>query len=114
MTGAGFLPRGKVVRKSSGFVLRLKRIRSLPDTVGPNMQVLIIGLNPSPYSADTGIGYGLYSASGSWTEEVDCLRDGFDSSLTLRGGDDDEPEIPHGHSDLIEKESLVRLRSIEN
>ena len=58
MTGAGFLPRGKVVRKSSGFVLRLKRIRSLPDTVGPNMQVLIIGLNPSPYSADTGIGYG--------------------------------------------------------
>ncbi len=56
--GAGFLPRGKVVRKSSGFVLRLKRIRSLPDTVGPNMQVLIIGLNPSPYSADTGIGYG--------------------------------------------------------
>jgi len=58
VTGAGFLPRGKVVRKSSGFVLRLKRIRSLPDTVGPNMQVLIIGLNPSPYSADTGIGYG--------------------------------------------------------
>ena len=36
----------------------------------------------------------LYSVSGSWTEEVDCLRDGFDSSLTLRGGDDDEPEIP--------------------
>ena len=58
VTGAGFLPRGKVVRKSSGFELRLKRIRSLPDTVGPNMQVLIIGLNPSPYSADTGIGYG--------------------------------------------------------
>ena len=36
----------------------------------------------------------VYSVSGSWTEEVDCLRDGFDSSLTLRGGDDDEPEIP--------------------
>ena len=58
VTGAGFLPRGKVVRKSPGFEFRLKRIRSLPDTVGPNMQVLIIGLNPSPYSADTGIGYG--------------------------------------------------------
>ena len=58
VTGAGFLPRGKVVRKSPGFELRLKRIRSLPDTVGPNMQVLIIGLNPSPYSADSGIGYG--------------------------------------------------------
>ena len=56
--GAGFLSCGKVTKKSSGFVLRLKRIRSLPDTVGSNMQVLIIGLNPSPYSADTGIGYG--------------------------------------------------------
>ena len=56
--GAGFLPDGKVTKKSSGFVLRLKRIRSLPDTVGPKMQVLIVGLNPSPYSADTGIGYG--------------------------------------------------------
>ena len=56
--GAGFLPYGKVTKKSSGFVLRLKRIRSLPDTVGPKMQVLIVGLNPSPYSADSGIGYG--------------------------------------------------------
>ena len=56
--GAGFLPCGKVTKKSSGFVLRLKRIRSLPDTVGPDMRVLIVGLNPSPYSADSGIGYG--------------------------------------------------------
>ena len=58
VTGAGFLPLGKVTKKSSGFVLRLKRIRSLSDTVGPKMQVLIVGLNPSPYSADSGIGYG--------------------------------------------------------
>ena len=56
--GAGFLSCGKVTKKSSGFVLRLKRIRSLSDTVGPKMQILIVGLNPSPYSADTGIGYG--------------------------------------------------------
>ena len=56
--GAGFLPRGKVVRKLSEFELRLKRIRSLPDTVAPDMRVLIVGLNPSPYSADSGIGYG--------------------------------------------------------
>lgn len=27
----------------------------------------------------------LYSVSGSWTEEVDCLRDDFDSSLTQEG-----------------------------
>ena len=56
--GAGFLSCDKVTKKSSGFVLRLKRIRSLPDTVSPKMQVLIVGLNPSPYSADSGIGYG--------------------------------------------------------
>ena len=56
--GAGFLSCGKVTKKSSGFVLRLKRIRSLSDTVGPKMQILIVGLNPSPYSADSGIGYG--------------------------------------------------------
>jgi len=58
VTGAGFLPLGKVVRKLSEFEFRLKRIRSLPDTVGPDMRVLMVGLNPSPYSADSGIGYG--------------------------------------------------------
>ena len=58
VTGAGFLPLGKVVSKLSGFEFRLKRIRSLPDTVGPDMRVLMVGLNPSPYSADSGIGYG--------------------------------------------------------
>ena len=56
--GAGVLPCGKIVKKLSGFELQLKRIRSLPDTVGPSMRVLIVGLNPSPYSADHGIGYG--------------------------------------------------------
>ena len=56
--GAGFLPCGKIVKKLSGFELQLKRIRSLPDTVGPSMRVLIVGLNTSPYSADHGIGYG--------------------------------------------------------
>ena len=56
--GAGFLPCGKIVKKLSGLELQLKRIRSLPDTVGPSMRVLIVGLNPSPYSADSGIGYG--------------------------------------------------------
>ncbi|HBP85753.1 MAG TPA: mismatch-specific DNA-glycosylase, partial [Gammaproteobacteria bacterium] len=30
----------------------------MPDSVGPGMRVLIVGLNPSPYSADSGIPYG--------------------------------------------------------
>jgi TDG/mug DNA glycosylase family protein len=33
------------------------RARKLPDTVGPDMRVLIVGLNPSLLSADTGIGF---------------------------------------------------------
>jgi double-stranded uracil-DNA glycosylase len=33
------------------------RARMLPDTVGPGMRVLIVGLNPSLLSADTGVGF---------------------------------------------------------
>jgi double-stranded uracil-DNA glycosylase len=33
------------------------RARLLPDTVGPDMRVLIVGLNPSVYSADAGVGF---------------------------------------------------------
>ncbi|HWS46746.1 MAG TPA: methyltransferase domain-containing protein, partial [Acidimicrobiia bacterium] len=33
------------------------RARMLPDTVGPGMRVLIVGLNPSVYSADAGAGF---------------------------------------------------------
>jgi TDG/mug DNA glycosylase family protein len=34
-----------------------RRMRSLPDTVGPAMRLLICGLNPSLYAADAGIGF---------------------------------------------------------
>jgi TDG/mug DNA glycosylase family protein len=33
------------------------RARTLADTVGPNMRLLIVGLNPSVYSADVGHGF---------------------------------------------------------
>ncbi len=33
------------------------RARMLPDTVGAGMRVLIVGLNPSLYSADAGVGF---------------------------------------------------------
>lgn len=33
------------------------RARTLPDTVGPGMRLLVCGLNPSVYSADAGIGF---------------------------------------------------------
>ncbi len=36
---------------------RIVRERTLGDTVGPGMRLLVCGVNPSPYSADAGVGY---------------------------------------------------------
>ena len=36
---------------------RYRRLRTLPDYVGPEMRVLLVGLNPSLYSADAGVGF---------------------------------------------------------
>jgi TDG/mug DNA glycosylase family protein len=36
---------------------RLRRLRTLPDTVGPGMRVLVCGLNPSLVAADAGFGF---------------------------------------------------------
>ncbi len=33
------------------------RLRTLPDIVGPGMRLLVVGLNPSLYSADAGMGF---------------------------------------------------------
>ena len=38
-------------------VARARRLRTLPDTVGPGMQLLVCGLNPSLYAADRGVGF---------------------------------------------------------
>jgi TDG/mug DNA glycosylase family protein len=37
--------------------VRARRARSLPDTVGPDMRLLVCGLNPSLYAADAGVGF---------------------------------------------------------
>src|SRR5205823_2405713 len=38
-------------------LLDATRARTLPDTVGPNLRLLICGLNPSVVSADVGAGF---------------------------------------------------------
>ena len=38
-------------------VARLRRERTLADTVGPGMRLLVCGLNPSEYAADVGVGF---------------------------------------------------------
>lgn len=47
LTGAGFVEQGDVLVKA----------HSLPDLVAEQLRVLTVGLNPSPASADHGIGY---------------------------------------------------------
>lgn len=39
-------------------VVRVERRHTLADSVAPGMRLLVCGINPSPYSADVGVGYG--------------------------------------------------------
>lgn len=36
---------------------RLRRVLTLADTVGPGMRLLMVGLNPSVYAAEAGVGF---------------------------------------------------------
>lgn len=59
LAGAGFalhelhLPRAPDTR----IEFRAERVQTLPDFVGSRMRLLVCGLNPSPSSADAGIGF---------------------------------------------------------
>jgi TDG/mug DNA glycosylase family protein len=55
--GAGFAVEWVDVLDGRNVHVRATRARSLPDTVGPGMRVLVCGLNPSEYAADAGVGY---------------------------------------------------------
>ncbi len=57
LAGAGFHPGtiGSNVGRSGAPEMR--RARTLADIVGPGMRVLLVGLNPSLYAADAGIGF---------------------------------------------------------
>jgi TDG/mug DNA glycosylase family protein len=54
--GAGFTVE-VVSQEGPNVRVQARRARSLPDTVGPDMRLLVCGLNPSIYSADRGVGY---------------------------------------------------------
>ena len=59
LVGAGFDVDSCAVDPDDGFWVeaRVTRARTLPDTVGPGMRLLVCGLNPSVYSADVGFGF---------------------------------------------------------
>jgi TDG/mug DNA glycosylase family protein len=93
--GAGFMvehfdaDHGKRVGHDQ-YRIRLRRLRTLPDYVGPDMRVLLVGLNPSLYSADAGMGFArpgnrfwpAAMAAGLVTRE----RDPWDALTTHRVG----------------------------
>ena len=56
VVGAGFAVQDVTVEDRS-IRTRASRQRTLPDTVGPGMRLLVCGLNPSLYAADAGVGY---------------------------------------------------------
>lgn len=57
LVGAGF-DLGEVEVDGDFVRATAVRARTLPDVVGPGMHVLVVGLNPSVYAADAGVGYG--------------------------------------------------------
>ena len=57
VVGAGFRALREPVAAERFVELDLERIHSLPDTVAPRMRLLVVGLNPSPYSSERGVGY---------------------------------------------------------
>ena len=54
--GAGFTV-GAVDTSDDWIHLSARAARTLPDFVGPDLRILMCGLNPSVYSADAGIGF---------------------------------------------------------
>jgi TDG/mug DNA glycosylase family protein len=57
LTGAGF---GVDVCEHDGgewIQVNATRLRTLPDFVGPGLRLLVVGLNPSEYAADAGVGF---------------------------------------------------------
>jgi double-stranded uracil-DNA glycosylase len=59
LTGAGFTIESSVIDEAEPFWIqaRVRRARTLPDTVGPGMRLLVCGLNPSRRAADAGVGF---------------------------------------------------------
>jgi TDG/mug DNA glycosylase family protein len=54
VTGAGF-SLDSATGGPERIAVEITRLRTLPDTVGPNMRALLVGLNPSVYAADRGV-----------------------------------------------------------
>ncbi|MBL8777040.1 MAG: methyltransferase domain-containing protein [Acidimicrobiales bacterium] len=94
VVGAGFtlerIDTGGGTKRRSGFRVIATRARTLPDTVGPGMRLLMCGLNPSVYSADVGSGFARggnrYWPAALAAGLVSRARDPWDALRTHRVG----------------------------
>jgi double-stranded uracil-DNA glycosylase len=80
--GAGF-DVDKLQVEEQRIWVRARRARTLPDTIGPGMRLLVCGLNPSLYAADFGVGYAR-PGNRFWPAAraaglVDCDRDAINA-----------------------------------
>jgi TDG/mug DNA glycosylase family protein len=57
LVGAGFSVEACAHDGGEWIQVNGNRLRTLPDFVGPGMRLLVVGLNPSEYSADRGFGF---------------------------------------------------------
>ena len=89
-TGAGFTDLEVTGTDEGHWAVKATRARTLPDTVGPGMHVLVCGLNPSLYAADAGVGFAR-PGNRFWPAAVGVglvahERDPFDALTSFRVG----------------------------
>jgi double-stranded uracil-DNA glycosylase len=91
VAGAGFdlvELQGHATDHGNRLVVEAVRARTLPDVVGPRLRLLMVGLNPSPYAADAGVGFArpgnrfwpALAAAGLATRDRDAVH-----ALTVHG-----------------------------
>ncbi|MFM8304755.1 MAG: mismatch-specific DNA-glycosylase, partial [Actinomycetota bacterium] len=57
LEGGGFAVHACRATRAAAVMVGVERLRTLPDFVGPGLRLLVVGLNPSWYSADAGVGF---------------------------------------------------------
>jgi TDG/mug DNA glycosylase family protein len=55
--GGGFAVRACVATGRARYRIEAERLRTLPDFVAPDLRLVVVGLNPSLYAADAGLGF---------------------------------------------------------
>ncbi|MGQ0434150.1 MAG: mismatch-specific DNA-glycosylase [Microthrixaceae bacterium] len=78
-------------------VVRARRQRTLPDTVGASMRLLVCGLNPSLHAADAGVGF-VTPGNRFWPAALDA-------GLVTRDRDPRHALVGHGvgMTDLVKR-----------